>query len=131
MNEEKTRKCLRQVEHIRGHLWHIYSIAVNQVMVTTVELSKWWLQINQEERTKLTTVFLTFSSSKTDKPSLITYRWKWLNTESLSIWDIHCIYLKITENKSKTKFNYTKFKRRQKFNKTKHKQRQKIINHNM
>jgi hypothetical protein len=24
MNEERTEKCLRQVEHIRGHLWHIY-----------------------------------------------------------------------------------------------------------
>jgi hypothetical protein len=26
MNEERTWKCLRQVEHIRGHLWHRYSI---------------------------------------------------------------------------------------------------------
>jgi hypothetical protein len=25
MNEERTGKCLRQVEHIRGHLWHRYS----------------------------------------------------------------------------------------------------------
>jgi hypothetical protein len=40
MNEERTGKCLRQVEHIRGHLWHRYSIAVNQVMVATVKLSK-------------------------------------------------------------------------------------------
>jgi hypothetical protein len=30
------------VEHIRGHLWHIYAIAVNQVVVATVKLSKWW-----------------------------------------------------------------------------------------
>jgi hypothetical protein len=37
MTEERIGKCLRQVEHIRGHLWHIYSIAVNQVMVATVE----------------------------------------------------------------------------------------------
>jgi hypothetical protein len=36
MNEERTGKCLRQVEHIRGHLWPIYSITVNQVMVATV-----------------------------------------------------------------------------------------------
>jgi hypothetical protein len=35
------------VEHIRGHLWHIYSITVNQVMVATVKLSKWWLELNQ------------------------------------------------------------------------------------
>ena len=32
----KYGKCLRQVEHIRGHLWHIYSIAVNQVMLTLI-----------------------------------------------------------------------------------------------
>jgi hypothetical protein len=30
--DERTGKCLRQVEHIRGHLWHRYSITVNQVM---------------------------------------------------------------------------------------------------
>jgi hypothetical protein len=40
MKEESTGKCLRQPEHIRGHLWHIYSIAVNQVVVATVKLSK-------------------------------------------------------------------------------------------
>jgi hypothetical protein len=50
MYEERTGKCLRQVEHIRGHLGHRYSITVNQVMVTTVKLSKWWFQLNQEER---------------------------------------------------------------------------------
>jgi hypothetical protein len=49
MNEERTGKWLRQVEHIRSHLWYIYSIAVNQVMVATVKRSKWWLQPNQEE----------------------------------------------------------------------------------
>ena len=37
MNEELTGKCLRQVEHIRGHLCHRYSITVNQVMVATVK----------------------------------------------------------------------------------------------
>jgi hypothetical protein len=30
----------------RGHLWHRYSIVVNQVMVATVKLSKWCLQLN-------------------------------------------------------------------------------------
>jgi hypothetical protein len=35
MNEERTGEWLRQTEHIRGHLWHRYSIAVNQVMVAT------------------------------------------------------------------------------------------------
>jgi hypothetical protein len=30
------------VEHIRGHLWHRYAIAVNEVVVATVQLSKWW-----------------------------------------------------------------------------------------
>jgi len=48
MNEESTGKCLRQVEHIRGHLWHRYSITVNQVLVapdSKLKLSKWWLQL--------------------------------------------------------------------------------------
>ena len=36
MNEERIGKCLWQVEYIRGHLWHRYSI---QVMVATVKLS--------------------------------------------------------------------------------------------
>ena len=36
MNEERTWKCLRQVEHIRGHLWHRYFIRVNQVMLISV-----------------------------------------------------------------------------------------------
>jgi hypothetical protein len=49
VNEERTGKCLRQVEHIRGHLWHRYSITVNQVMVATVTFSKWWLQLYQKE----------------------------------------------------------------------------------
>jgi hypothetical protein len=49
MNEERAGKFSRQVEHIRGNLWHIYSITVNHVMVATVKLSKWWLQLNQEE----------------------------------------------------------------------------------
>jgi hypothetical protein len=36
MKKERTGKCLWQVEHIRGHLWHnIYSVAVNQFMVAT------------------------------------------------------------------------------------------------
>jgi hypothetical protein len=46
LNEERNRKYLRQVEYIRGHLWHRYSITVNQVMVASVKLSKWWLQLN-------------------------------------------------------------------------------------
>jgi len=37
VNEERTRKCLGQVEHICGHLWHRYSITINQVMVATVK----------------------------------------------------------------------------------------------
>jgi len=43
--EERIGKCWRRMEHIRGHLWHRYSIAVNQVMVETVQLSKWWPQL--------------------------------------------------------------------------------------
>ena len=43
------REWGKEVEHIRGHLWHKYSIAVNQIMVATVAFSKWWLQLYQEE----------------------------------------------------------------------------------
>jgi hypothetical protein len=32
-DEERTGKCLRPLKYIRGHLWHRYSIAVNQVVV--------------------------------------------------------------------------------------------------
>ena len=31
---------LSKLEYIRGHLWHRYSVSVNQVMVATVRLSK-------------------------------------------------------------------------------------------
>ena len=37
MNEERAGKCLRQVKHIRGHLWHRCSIAVNQIMVANLK----------------------------------------------------------------------------------------------
>jgi hypothetical protein len=37
MNEERTGKCLGQVEHIRGHLGHRYSIMANQAMVAIVK----------------------------------------------------------------------------------------------
>jgi hypothetical protein len=36
MYEERIGLCLLQMKHTRGHLGHIYSIEVNQVMVTTV-----------------------------------------------------------------------------------------------
>ena len=49
MNEEMTGKCLRQMEHTCDHMWHGYSIAVNQVIVSTVNLSKWWLQLSQDK----------------------------------------------------------------------------------
>ena len=49
MNEERIRKYLRQVEHIRGHLWHRYSITLNQVIMATTKLSKWLLEVNQEK----------------------------------------------------------------------------------
>jgi len=38
MNEKKIGNCLRQVEHIRGHLWHRCSVTNDQVMVATVKL---------------------------------------------------------------------------------------------
>jgi hypothetical protein len=49
MNDEKIGLWLRQTEPFGDHLLHRYSIAVNQVIVETVKLSKWWLQLNQKE----------------------------------------------------------------------------------
>jgi len=43
MNEEMTGRWLRQVEHIRGHLGHRYSVTFDQIMVVTVKRSKWAL----------------------------------------------------------------------------------------
>jgi hypothetical protein len=33
MNEERTGLWLRQTEHIRGHLWHRYSVTVSNVIM--------------------------------------------------------------------------------------------------
>jgi hypothetical protein len=41
LHPEIDSDCLRQMEHIRGHLWHRHHIAVNKDMVPTVQLSKW------------------------------------------------------------------------------------------
>ena len=45
MNEEWIGMCLPQVEHIHGNLWHIYPVTLSQIMVVTVKLSKWCLQL--------------------------------------------------------------------------------------
>jgi hypothetical protein len=37
-----TKKRDREVLATSGHLWHRYSITVNQVVVATVKHSKWW-----------------------------------------------------------------------------------------
>ena len=46
MNEERTGKCLGQVEHIRGHLGHRYSIMANQAMVAIVKQFRCYLLEN-------------------------------------------------------------------------------------
>ena len=38
---------IRETEHIRIHLWQIYSVTIN--LVTTVDLLKWWIQRKQQE----------------------------------------------------------------------------------
>jgi hypothetical protein len=38
-------ELIRQREHTRSLLWHRYSVTVNQVIVATVKLPKWWLQL--------------------------------------------------------------------------------------
>ena len=40
---------LPQIEHIRGHMLHIYSVTVNQVSMATVKLSKLWLEEELED----------------------------------------------------------------------------------
>ena len=50
MNEERTGKYLGQEEDIRGHLWHIYSIAVNQVAVAHRKTFKVMTNVNQPNR---------------------------------------------------------------------------------
>ena len=46
MNEERTVKCLRYVQHIRDTLRQRYSVMVKQVIVATVRLSRWcWTNI--------------------------------------------------------------------------------------
>ena len=46
MNEERTGKCLGQVEHIRGYLGHRYSIMANQAMVAIVKQFRCYLLEN-------------------------------------------------------------------------------------
>jgi hypothetical protein len=37
----KEREVFTTMEHIRGHLWHRYSITVKQIMAATVQFSMW------------------------------------------------------------------------------------------
>jgi hypothetical protein len=37
--------CVYDIWNIRDHLWHRYPITVNQVMMVTVQFSKWWLEL--------------------------------------------------------------------------------------
>jgi len=43
MNKEMTGKYLRQMEHIRGHLWHRYSMYQSWWRPYNIR----WLQLNQ------------------------------------------------------------------------------------
>jgi hypothetical protein len=36
---------LEDTKQSGNHLWHRYSITVNQVMVASVKLSEWWIQL--------------------------------------------------------------------------------------
>ena len=44
---EKVKIVAMTNKYIHGHLWHINSLQINQVMTVTVKLSKWWLQLNR------------------------------------------------------------------------------------
>jgi hypothetical protein len=50
MDEERNGKCLEQVEDIRGHLWHRYSIAVNQVAVAQRKIFEVMTNVHQPNR---------------------------------------------------------------------------------
>jgi hypothetical protein len=64
VNEERTGKCLRQVEHIRGHLWHRYSISQpshggdckmfqsfphSRIITGFVTRLTWWVPLVEQE----------------------------------------------------------------------------------
>jgi hypothetical protein len=46
MNEKAAGAVMTKTEHIRCHLWNEYSVTAKQAIVTTVDLSEWWLQFN-------------------------------------------------------------------------------------
>jgi hypothetical protein len=82
MNEKRTGKFLRQVEHIRGHLWHryvhvlmvcnSYSYIYNDEHSLTLQLllSSWWWPVSpqwyrsHQERSK-SKIISTFGNNKT------------------------------------------------------------------
>jgi hypothetical protein len=39
----KDRIVIVSKQHIRCHLWHLYSVTVNKVMVMTLKFPRWWL----------------------------------------------------------------------------------------
>jgi len=91
MNEERTMKCLQQVEHIHGHLWHRYSITVNQVMLATVKLSRWWLQLNQVNINKSRSLI---QNDVNDLFVLFVHLWNFNNKTSLvfNYWSSICFW---------------------------------------
>ena len=75
-------------EHICGHLWHLYSVTVNQVIVATIKLSKWWLFL-----TLLATRNPWFSSFFVSSNSLSRKSWQVPRAlEYRSNWDIYTPY---------------------------------------
>jgi hypothetical protein len=78
MNDERAKKCLRQVEHIRGHLWHRYSVTVNQVMMATVKHQE-WDDFNLTNKKSWLSSFLVSSSPLSRK--------SWLRTTNYGILD--------------------------------------------
>ena len=65
MNEERTELWLRQTEHIRGNLWHTYSVTVNHVMkqpkvdFTCNEHDFLWIRYIHEDMSLGQTIFVT------------------------------------------------------------------------
>ena len=81
MKEERTGKCLWQVDHIRVHLWHRYSIMVNQVKVATV---KFWgddlILINRNPWFRSFPKFVNSNPlprKSCQEPQALEYRFNW------------------------------------------------------
>jgi hypothetical protein len=98
------------VEHIRGHLWHRYVLVVNQVVVATVKLSKWWPMSTHPTflHTKKEYGMIIFVPIKKKKRHKRRHDMKFLKGNnhdftqtSCQIWKLFRFYIKVLKSLSK------------------------------